>query len=385
MMDKPRILMTINASWNIYNFRMPLIRALQGQGYEVITVAPEDAYSDYLREETQYYPLAMHNSGTSPLRDCLLFIRYVRLFKRLKPDAVLAYTIKPNIYASLACGVLRIPIINNVSGLGTVFIRRNWVTHLVERLYRSAFQCSLHIFFQNAEDYRFFVDNDLVEGRKTEVIPGSGVDLEFFQPCSKPRKHAFSFLLVARMLWDKGIGEYAEAARIVKKRFPEVEFHLLGPHGIANRTAIAPEQIHLWAEEGLIHYDGESDDVPEAIARSNAVVLPSYREGMSRALLEGLAMGKPLIATDVPGCREMVEVGRNGYLCRLKDAEDLAKQLVKFIELPSHKRSEMGKVSREKAVKLFDQKIVIDAYLKAIKAAISVDEPQSHDQPEHYK
>lgn len=366
-----RILISINTSWNIYNFRASLIHALKEQGYEVLTAAPDDNYSDRLRTMVdEHYPISMSNDGTSPIQDFLLFCRYVRMLRKAKPSVMLSYTVKPNIYGSFACGLLRIPIINNVSGLGTVFIKRNWITWVATTLYRHAFKFSSHVFFQNEEDHETFIREKLVDPSKTELIPGSGIDLEHYQPRPAPHNSALSFILIARMLRDKGVGEYVEAARIVKQRYPEVKFKLLGPTGIANKTAISAEEIQHWTEEGIIEYLGESDDIREIMAQNDAVVLPSYREGMSRVLLEGLAMGRPLIATNVPGCKQTVEEGKNGFLCRLKDADHLAEKLIAFIELSDAQRLEMGKASRCKAENEFDQKIVINAYLDQIKSLL---------------
>lgn len=368
MSTRQRILISINASWNIYNFRRPLIHMLQEKGYEVITAAPEDAYSDRLREFSDYHPIAMSSASTSPFQDFLLFCRYLRLLRKLRPDVMLGYTIKPNIYGSFACRLLGIPIINNVSGLGTAFIRHNWVTTIAKTLYRQAFKSSAWVFFQNAEDRTLFIENRMVDAARTQIIPGSGIDLEHYQPQPAPARDHLRFLLIARMLWDKGISEYIEAARIVKHRYPNTVFQLLGPTGADNRTAIPLQTLQGWVEEGVVEYLGETDDVRDYIAASDAVVLPSYREGMSRALLEGMAMGRPLIATDVPGCRDTIDEGKSGLLCQLKDPEDLANKLIQFIEITPEKREEMGRASREKAEKEFDHNIVLEAYHSKIQA-----------------
>lgn len=369
MSDKPRILVSINAAWNIYNFRRTLIKRLQDEGYEVITAAPDDDYTARLEALVEkHYHLPMSSAGTSPISDFLLFCRYVKLLRRIKPSVMLGYTIKPNIYGSLACGLLGIPVINNVSGLGTVFIRRNWTTLIAKTLYRQALRFSSCVFFQNSEDKNIFINEALVEPSKTELIPGSGIDLDYFQPREEPIDASIRFLLVARMLWDKGVGEYVEAAHMVKQRYPDAAFQLLGAIGVSNKTAISKAQIEAWQAEGVVEYLGETDDVREQIAECHALVLPSYREGMSRALLEGLAMGRPLIATDVPGCNNTIDVGKNGLLCQLKDSESLAEQMMSFIELTDAQRHAMGKASRQKAEAEFDQKIVLDAYVRKVKA-----------------
>ena len=372
MSDSPSILISINAAWNIYNFRKSLIERLKDEGFTVISAAPDDAYSERLRQIVdEHHHIPMSNAGASPLQDLLLFYGYVRLLKQLKPSIMLGYTIKPNVYGSFACGLLGIPIINNVSGLGTVFIKRNWVTIVAKLLYQSAFKLSSTVFFQNKDDRKLFITEKLVDSRKAELIPGSGIDLEHYKPRERATDENPSFVLIARMLWDKGVGEYVQAAALVKEHYPNVTFNLVGPIGVDNRTAIAESKIKEWDAANTIHYLGETDDVRSVIAENSAVVLPSYREGMSRVLLEGLAMGRPLIATNVPGCKHTIDDGKNGFLCKSKDAKDLATKIIQFIELSELERVNMGNESRKKAEAEFDQEIVLNAYVKKIKSLIS--------------
>ena len=367
------ILISINTSWNIYNFRAPLLQALKAQGYRIVSAAPDDVYTPRLKAIVDHHlHLPMQNAGTSILEDIKLFFRYLRILHKVKPAVVLAYTIKPNIYGSFAARLLGIPIINNVSGLGTAFIHDNWLTTLVKQLYRLAFASSACVFFQNSEDQNLFIEMQLVAPEKTILLPGSGVDLDYFYPvkidtnADKP----IAFMLIARMLWDKGIGEFVDAARIVKASHPEVVFRLLGPKGVQNKTSIPDGVIKAWIEEGGVEYLGETDSVRELMVEQDCIVLPSYREGMSRVLLEAASMGKPLIASDVPGCKQVIDHEKNGLLCRVQDAEDLAEKMLQFIALSPMQRNDMGKESRAKAEREFDQKIVLDAYIKKIKSLI---------------
>lgn len=364
-----KILISINTSWNIYNFRAGLIRAFLTQGYEVIAASPTDAYSPHLKElGCRHLPLQMDNEGTSPLKDFGFFLRYLRLLRRERPDVFLGFTIKPNIYGSLAARLLQIPVVNNVSGLGTAFIRDSWLTHIVKALYRLALRSSATVFFQNEDDRSLFVDFKLVEPEQTALLPGSGIDLERFCPkqAASPQPAAPCFLLIARLLRDKGVGEFIDAARIVKTRFPEARFQLLGFLDAQNRTAIPKATVDEWVGEGIVEYLGVADDVRPYIAASNCVVLPSYREGTPRTLLEAAAMAKPLIATDVPGCREVVEHGKNGFLCEVRDPANLAQKLFDFIDLSHAERIAMGKASRVKVEREFDENIVIQRYLERI-------------------
>lgn len=367
-----KVAISINTSWNIYNFRSGLLQALTDNGNSVVAFAPMDDYSPRLPEVgTRHVPLPMDNKGVSPWRDMLLFVRYLTLFWRERPDIFLGFTIKPNIYGSIAAGIFRIPVINNVSGLGTAFITNSWLTRLVRLLYRLAFIFSHRVFFQNPDDRQLFVDAAIVAHTKTSLLPGSGIDLGKFRPLQSPSCRKIDFLLVGRLLFDKGIREFVDAARIVKSTRPEARFALLGFLAVENRTAVSREMVDRWVQEEVVEYFGSTDDVRPVIAKSACVVLPSYREGTPRSLLEAAAMGKPLIATDVPGCREVVIDGHNGLLCPVGDAHGLAKQMLAFLDLTAAQRDRMGRASRRLVESKFDERIVIDAYLKAIEQALS--------------
>lgn len=366
-MSLPTILISINTSWNIYNFRAGLIDALKKQGYQIVTAAPNDNHTHKLEVIVdRHIDLPMQNAGTSPMQDILLFFRYLKVLREVRPVVFLTYTIKPNIYGTLAARLLGIPIINNVSGLGTAFIHNNWLTRIVKELYRFAFKSSECVFFQNAEDRNLFINLELVSATKTELLAGSGINLDYFKPVPKPLSENLSFVLIARLLWDKGIGEYVTAARIVKARYPQIIFRLVGPLGVENKTAIHEDTVDAWVQEGFIEYLGETDNIRDIIATHDCVVLPSCREGMSRVLLEAAAMGKPLIATNVAGCKDVVDDGINGFLCRVRDYEDLSNALLKFIALTDNARRDMGIASRKKAEQEFDERLVFEAYLNKI-------------------
>jgi len=376
-MPARRIVLSINTSWNILNFRASLVRALIASGYEVVAIAPPDAWSTRLAElGCRYIPLAMDNKGISPRRDLALLLAFRRLLAAERPAAFLGYTIKPNVYGSLAAHSLSIPTINNISGLGTAFIRRSWLTAIVQILYRLALGPAGRVFFQNEEDRALFVARRLVHGEATEVLPGSGIDLVHFSPAAPPvSSSAPVFLLIARLLRDKGVVEFVEAARLVRRDHPTARFQLLGFLDALNRTAITREEVESWVAEGTIEYLGVADDVRPFIAAADCVVLPSYREGTPRTLLEAAAMARPLIATDVPGCRDVVDEGVNGLLCAARDAADLAKKLEKFIALPTASRHAMGAASRLLVEKRYDEHIVISRYLETLAALVPADAP----------
>ncbi|CAD86178.1 MAG TPA: glycosyltransferase family 4 protein [Nitrosomonas europaea] len=379
-MDK-KVIIALNAAWNLVNFRANLIRGLAAAGYEVVAIAPPDEYAPRLAElGCRYVPLSMDNKGTHPGRDLLLFWRFLQLLRKEKPAVYLGYTVKPNIYGSLAAHLLGVPVINNIAGLGAVFIQEGWLTRLVQRLYRVALSRSAKVFFQNNVDRALFVSKNLVSDVVTDRLPGSGIDLNRFVPVPLPDKTPLRFLLIARMLWDKGVGEFVEAARILKKQGVNAEFCLLGFLDVQNPTAISRQQMDEWIAEGVIRYLGVSDNVAEEIALADCVVLPSYREGIPRTLLEAAAMARPIVAADAVGCRDVVDDSINGYLCRPRDATDLADKISRIVALSCIERTAMGLHGREKMEREFDERIVIDKYLRAIEEILNRPEPSPSGQ-----
>ena len=366
-----KILISVNTAWNLVNFRAGLIRALVAQGHEVIAAAPFDNYAPRLAElGCRFVPLPMHNGGTDPSRDAMLLWRFLRLFRRERPDVYLGYTVKPNVYGSLAARWLGIAVINNIAGLGAVFIKDGWLVRLVRWLYRVALARSAKVFFQNEDDRQLFIQGGLVRAEVSDLLPGSGIDLTRFavQPLTALNGGArkFRFLLIARMLWDKGVAEFVEAARLIHARWPQAECCLLGFVDVQNPAAVSAAQMDIWVRQGLVKYLGVSDDVRAEIATADCIVLPSYREGTPRTLLEAAAMGRPIITTDAVGCREVVDDGQNGYLCKVRDASDLADKMQQMLSLPMAQRQQMADYGRRKMEREFDEQIVIQKYLDAI-------------------
>ncbi|HMJ92956.1 MAG TPA: glycosyltransferase family 4 protein [Allosphingosinicella sp.] len=371
-MKQKTVLISINAAWNIVNFRSGLIAALRVAGYRVMALAPSDAWRGRLEAlGVEYAPLEMDKKGVSPVADLRLLARYWRALGRMRPDVFLGYTPKPNIWGSIAAHARGIKVINNVSGLGTAFIRPGALMRIVTDLYKRAFRRSKTIFFQNEEDMALFLDRKIVRRDQARLLPGSGIDLERFQPADQTGgEEGFAFLLIARLLWDKGVGEYVEAARLVRAEAPEVRFRLVGFLDVANRTAVPRSEVEAWVAEGLIDYLGESDDVRPHVGAAGCIVLPSYREGLPRTLLEGAAMAKPLIATDVPGCRQVVNNGVNGLLCEVRDARSLADAMLVMLRMTPAEREAMGAAGRRKVEAEYDERIAIARYLEAIRDAL---------------
>jgi len=362
------IAIVINTSWNIYNFRVGLLKALQEEGWRIVAIAPKDTFSHKLEElGFEYYDIAMNNKGTNPFEDMKLLYDYYRLFAKIRPDVSLHYTIKPNIYGTIAAKMAGVPVVNNISGLGTVFIDNNLASKIAKKLYRFSLRYSKKVFFQNEHDRELFVINRLVDADKTTVLPGSGIDIRKEIPLHHSvQKEGAYFLFIARLIKDKGLVEFVEAARIIKAKYPSSYFAILGPFYEGNPSAVTKDEVKAWEEEGVIHYLGVSDDVEHIIVHADCVVLPSYREGMSRVLLEASLMAKPIITTDVPGCRELVDDGYNGFLCDPKDSIDLAEKMEMMLLLEDIERINMGIHGRKKVVNEFDEQIVIDRYREAI-------------------
>lgn len=375
-----RIAVIANTSWYLFNFRLNLMQALMAAGHEVVAVGPPDAYVEKLvAAGIRHRAIPLAGASVNPLRELGTVWALHRILRDEGIEGVLSYTPKGNIYAAMAAAMNGLPTVPNVSGLGRVFIRRSPLTWLVKQLYRFTFGRAARVFFQNRADLELFVRLGLVSAGKAERIPGSGVDLSRFVPVqqaavppSRARERGLAggerwvFLLVARLLWDKGVGEYVEAARKVRQTYPAIEFRLLGFLDVQNPSAIQRAQVEAWVAEGVVRYLGSSDDVLPHLREADCVVLPSYREGCPRTLLEAAAMAKPLITTDAPGCRDTVDNGVTGFLCRLRDADDLADKMLRMIEMDRDDFEAMGRRGREKMVREFDERIVIKRYLDIV-------------------
>ena len=365
----------INTSWHIYNFRTGLIKALQNMGYRVVAIAPKDVYSPKLIETgVDYFEIEMDNMGTNPVEDTKLTYRYYKLFEKIKPDLLLLYTIKPNIYGSVAAKMLDIPVISSITGLGTVFLHDNISSKIAKLLYGIALKIPSKVFFENPYDKNIFIDQGFVEKEKVVLIPGAGINTNEYSPIEQIKfdeKHQLKFLFIARLVKDKGLIEYIEAIRLLRAKYPNIEFAILGPYYPGNPTAITKEEMDVWVEEGLVNYLGESDDVKSIMSKYDCVVLPSYREGLSRVLLEAASMAKPIVTTNVPGCKDVVEDGVNGFLCEKEDAVDLADKMEKIIQLTNAEQIQMGKRGRERVVKEFDEPIVNEKYINAIQETLA--------------
>ncbi|MFY0651679.1 MAG: glycosyltransferase family 4 protein [Cyclobacteriaceae bacterium] len=359
-----KIAISINRSWNIYNFRSGLVKALIAEGHEVVAIAPKDEYSRLLMEMgCRFFPLEVQNTGSNPVKDISLYLEYIKIYKKVTPDIVLQYTIKPNIYGTLAAKRLSIPVINNVSGLGTVFLNNGMVSRIAQILYKIAFSRTDLVFFQNADDRKEFIYKINLPKLRTDLLPGSGINLARFTPKPKLNGEKFTFLMISRIIKDKGIYEYVNTAQKAKEQNIDAKFQLLGEPDVNHRRGIKKEEVDSWIDDGIIEYLGVTDHVDDVIKEVDCVVLPSYREGTPRTLLEGAAMAKPLIATDVAGCRQVVQEGENGLLCDVKDEESLLNAVTKVYQMDKVDLEQMGANGRAFMESNYDEKIVIDKYL----------------------
>lgn len=364
---KNTVLICSNYAWTILNFRLSLIKSLKKSGYRVVVLTQYDGSENRVqRYVDEMRPLFISRKGINPFVDAITLFDLIKHFFSIKPDYLFLFTIKPVIYGALAAKFFKFKTIITITGLGTAFIANNWLTKLVQTLYRYSLSSINLAFFQNDDDRNIFIECGLIKPDVCKLVPGSGIDTTHFSYLPLPLVDNTTFLLIARMLWDKGVGEYVEAAKIIKRKYPDTKFQLLGPLGVENRTCISTDTMADWVSEKFVEYLGEADDVRPYIETASCIVLPSYREGTSRVLLEAASMGRPVVATDVPGCREVLDDGITGFLCKSKDCIDLSKKIEIYLNLTADKRKIMGVKAREKVVRQFDQEIVNQLYIDAL-------------------
>jgi glycosyltransferase involved in cell wall biosynthesis len=364
--------MTANATWNIWNFRRPVVEALLADGNQVTVLAPlDDAVRDLEHLGCRVRPLAMSVQGLNPLEDLKLQCSFKRIFRKEKPSAVLSYTIKNNLFGAQAARSMGVPFLPNVTGLGTTFLSGKLLQTLTEQLYRRSFKALQTVFLQNEDDRDLFLKRSLLRPDQAQLLPGSGIDLIRFAPAAMlPAEDAPVFLMIARLLRDKGVLEFVDAARKIKARHPNVRFQLLGEAGPKNRRAIDHATVDAWVKEGVVEYLGTTKDVRPAITAASCVLLPSYREGSPRALIEAAAMARPVISTNVPGCRAVVDHNVSGFLCDAHSTESLAAAIERFLSLSPEAKKAMGQFGRAKMEQQYDQSIVVDTYREAISRLI---------------
>ena len=386
--QKNKILFVCNSSWGVVKFRINTINALIDEGYQVSILAPEDNYSAELisNPRIQFIPLKnLHPSGLSPAQDLLLYREFKKRYAELKPDLIFHYTIKPNVYGTRAAAKLKIPSVSVVTGLGYAFINKPLLGAIASFLYKRSLPLAAETWFLNSSDKDFFISRSIVSAGKTFILPGEGVDTEKYKPdynnkqpqnAGDPaeqidnQKSGIHFLLIGRLIKEKGILEFAEASKILKDQGLDCRFSILGFTDDANPSTISIDKIDGRKKSELISYLGSSDDVRPYIMKADCIVLPSYREGMPLSLLEASAMAKPIIATNVPGCRDIITDGNNGFLCETRNATSLAEAMKKIAGLSEEERIVMGQQGRKIVAEQFNAGIIKNIYLQKIRELI---------------
>jgi glycosyltransferase involved in cell wall biosynthesis len=365
------ILMTANAAWNIWNFRRPIVEALLRDGHKITVLAPADmAVPNLLSLGCRFLPIEMNTRSLNPFQGIKLQQVFKRFFQEENPDIILSYTIKNNIFGSRAARALGIRFIPNVTGLGTAFLSGMFLQKITEQLYYEAFRSVPTVFFQNQDDQDLFLKRGIVRSKQARLLPGSGVDLERFAPAELACPEVPPIILmVSRILGDKGVLEFVDAARQVKVVYPRARFQLLGATVGSIRNGIDKNTVEEWVLEGVVEYLGETNDVRTAISASSCIVLPSYREGAPRSLMEAAAMARPIITTDVPGCRSVIDHNVSGFLCHAKSASSLAEAILLFLGLSPKQKKDMGDAGRMKMVAEFDQTLIVEAYRNIVSSS----------------
>ena len=357
-----KILILSNHHSYTYNFRKEVIKRLLEEGYVVHITLPYGEKVKLLEEMGCIYTESpLDRRGMNPVTDFKLIRSYYRLMRRIKPDVVLSYTIKPNIYGGLICRVLKIPFIANVTGLGTAVGNEGFLQKVLVALYKSAFNKAECIFFQNESNKAFFIDRG-ISLKKFKVIPGSGININEFPYQEYPKDDdTLRFLFIGRIMKDKGIEELIEAAKRIKEQNKNIQFDALGFCEDEYK-----DKVDILQKKKIIIFHGVKDNVGEYLENAHAVIHPTYHEGMSNVLLEAAATGRPVLASNIPGCKEIFDEGVSGFGFEPKNIDSLTQAIHKFVKLSNEERIMMGKAGRNKVEREFDRTIVVNAYLEEI-------------------
>ncbi|MGB4850546.1 MAG: glycosyltransferase family 4 protein [Saprospiraceae bacterium] len=368
-MKSKRIIIVANTTWNIYNFRLNIIRKLIGEGHEVIVMAPVDKFIFYTETlpQVQHIPIRhLHRDSVNPFQDIRLFFEFVKLYKHYKPDLVLHYTVKPNIFGGFAARLLGIPSVAVVTGLGYSLIHEGWINRITRMLYKFSLPYHRKVIFENEDDKKLFEDEGLTSSSRSMSIKGCGVDTTAFSPNGDGRKEGLIiFTFIGRLLYDKGVKEFIEAAQLIKSN-DHIRFWLVGEIDRENPSSIRNDDLMRWIRDPKIQYHGATDNIRTFIEKSDCIILPSYREGMPRVIMEAMSMERPVITTDTAGCRETVDENINGYLVPVKNSEALAAAMYKFIQLDKDSRIHMGKAGRIKVLNEFDDRLIANHLYEAL-------------------
>ncbi len=361
---KPRILFFITEDWYFWSHRLPIARAARDVGFEVLIATRVNQNKERIKNEGfKLIPIGLERKSRNIFKEVLSIFEIVKIYRREQPDIVHHVAVKPVLYGSWAARIVGIPaVVNALAGLGFIFVAQGWKVSIFKRLvviaYRLAFSAKNTIgIFQNPEDFKLFVDAGIAKSEKAVLIRGSGVDTERFISLPEP-EGVLVIVLASRMLWDKGVGEFVEAGQILRKDGIECRMILVGNPDPENPASIPEKTLLSWQAEGIVEWWGHRDDVSEVFAQSNIVALPSYREGLPKVLLEAASCGRAIVATDVPGCREIVRNNINGFLVPPYDPKTLADAIKILIENPEL-RAKMGARGREIVIAEFSEENVV--------------------------
>ncbi|MEO9869271.1 glycosyltransferase family 4 protein [Ekhidna sp.] len=362
-----RIAFVANTCWNIYNFRKGLVQKFLSDGHEIIALAPEDEYTKNIEDwGVKWIETPLDGTGTNPFKDFSYFYGILKAFKTERPQIALGFTIKSNIYASIASIFCSTSVICNVSGLGTTFLVKGLAGKLAIQLYKIAFRYSSYIFFQNVDDKNLFSSIIKINTDKVGVLPGSGIDLKSYQVEPLNNNQPIKFLMISRLIIEKGVYEYAEAASYFLDD-DRVKFTLIGKLDELHSRTIQKTELEEWVNNEWIDYMTHSNDIAQIIKEHDVVVLPSYREGTPRTLLEGAALGRPLLASNVPGCKEVIKDGYNGFLFGVRDVKSLVDKIRLYLSLSKDEKNVLSTNSRKLVEDKYDENIVIDMYSDVIR------------------
>ena len=365
-----KILISTNSYWNLFNFRYDLLSKLKNQNHKLIIVSSKDKYFNKFKNiKCKHYYVNMKANKISIVNDIFLIFNYFKIFLKEKPDVYFSFTIKPNIYGSFIANLLGIKTVNNITGLGKTFLSNNILKSIVIFLYKISLRKSFKVFFHNNDDLSLFLKLNIIKNIQGEVIPGSGINInqyEYSKLFNRDNKELI-FLYIGRIRFDKGFVNLIEAFKLIKKDYDTIKLQVIGKIEKKNPDYIDYDLFQSWQDQKIIEYFGETDDIKKYIKNSDCVILLSFREGLSRSLLEASIMGRPIITTNVPGCKETIIDGVSGLLCKEKNTKDAFDKIIKFIELNYSERNKMGYEGHLYTKKYFNNLIIIKKYLNIIK------------------
>jgi len=354
-----------NTSFSLYKFRLGVMRSFISKGYEVIAIAPEDEYSSLFQNENiKFISIQIEGKGKSIVKDIKLIYELIDIYKTNKIDFIFHYTIKPNIYGSIACRVLNIPSIAVTTGLGFSFNQKSLLNYLVKKLYKFSLNKVIEVWFLNSNDKNIFIENKIISTEKAYMLHSEGIDSNYYKPISKENNSTkFTFLLLSRLIKEKGIEEYVKASEVLKQKGIEVECQLLGKQEKESSHSISIEAVKEWHNNGIINYLGEFIDIRKYIANCDCVVLPSYyMEGVPRCLMEAMSMERPIITTDNVGCNELIIDKINGLICEPRNIMDLANKMEEMAKTSYEKRNQFGENGRNRILDYFDERKIVEQY-----------------------